>query len=251
MVAVYHNGTERRQSMRIGIPEKLGLGCLLAVVMGNAHLNTPGLKPDAGETLIIGDSYTITFNVVAAHGKGTALAVSRDDGNTWTDFKSDYAESGGDNSFKWTVTGPSTTGATAKIRICQGSNSPKPCTDADKTNSLTEAPNGHYVMITPAFTISAAGSAIFGNTAAEPFSIDYRPATRNVDVSFGLTEARDVTLKAFDAQGRLLATLVQGRYQAGTHKLTAFSDKVNASSKSLVFKLTLGNQVRTHLWSGQ
>lgn len=233
--------------MRIGKWNTLGLGCLLAAGMANAHLMADGLKPGAGETLKKGDTYTITFKEQVNHGKNADIALSIDGGTTWSDIKTGFGDQQGENSFKWTVAGATT--INAKIRICQ--KDPNGCTNADNVSDINGTKGGgHYILVSPAFTIAEAGSGVLAASSAQPFSIDYHPSTRNVDVSFGLSEAREISLNVFDAQGRLMATLVQGRFEAGSHTLSVFSDKVDPSASALVFKLNLGNQVRTHLWSG-
>ena len=227
--------------MRIGNLNKLGLGCLLAAGMANAHLVSTSLTVKGGETFAPDQAVTVGWTVDVLHDGKMDLAFSKDGGTTWTTVKANFAAQNGANTFKWTV--PNEPTSKGKFRVCLGVGSS--CADV-KTSSPGSAP---YALVSPEFTISG-GAAIRGAEAAEPFSIDYRPATRNVDVSFGLSEARDVSLKAFDTQGRLLATLVQGRFEAGKHNLSVFSDKVDPSANTLVFKLTLGNQVRTHMWSG-
>lgn len=233
--------------MRFSNWHKAVMGCLALAGLAGAHLFTDGLAPAGGAVMKIGDSFTITWKVQFVHNKGTDIALSTDGGNTWTDIKKGYSEVSGANSFKWTVAGPATT--TAKIRICEQADSPKPCTDADKVSDPTSGTGGHYVLVTPAFTISEAGSAVKGSAGAAPFSLDYRAASRSVDVAFTLGEARDVSLQAFDPQGRLVATLVQGRFEAGAHRFSAFSNRI-ASAGALVFKLNLGGEVHSLAWTG-
>ncbi len=224
------------------------MGCLAAASLAVAHLSTSKLEPEALTMLFVGKSTTIKWMVVAAHNQGTAIAVSRDDGATWTDIKTGYSESPGlVNSFNWTVTGPAS--EKVKIRICQGSDTPAPCTNADTANSLTAAPNGHYVLIADSLRIVET-TALSSQTRLEGVSIGFNPQSRNVDLTFGLVQPQDVALQVIDLQGRVMATLLQGRYAAGAHSLSVFSNQFDPSAKALVFKLTLGNQVHTQVWSG-
>jgi hypothetical protein len=232
--------------MRISNWHKVVMGCLAVAGMAGAHLFTDGLAPGASDVLKVGDSFTITWKVQFPHNKGTDIAVSTDGGNTWTDIKKGYSEVSGANSFKWTVAGPATT--KAKIRICEQADSPKPCTDADKVSDPTSGTGGHYVLVTPAFTIAEAGSAVRGASPAAPFSLDYRAEARSVDVAFTLDAAREVSLQAFDPQGRLVATLAQGRFGAGAHRFSAFSNRI-AAAGALVFQLRLGEEAHSLAWS--
>lgn len=222
---------------------------MTAAGMASAHLFADGLKPTAGEALSVGATYKITWKEQFNHAKGTNIDLSTDGGSTWTTIKENFNDAQGDNSFNWTVAGTAT--ATAKIRICQhDGGTVKACADADNTNSLTSAPNGNYVLVTSAFTIGSSTGIHSVSAASGAFTVDFRPETRNVDVSFGLSESKPVLLQAFDTQGRLLATLVQGDFAAGNHKLSLFSNRLDASGNSLIFKLKVGNQVQSHTWNG-
>ena len=75
---------------------------------------------------------------------------------------------------------------------------------------------------------------------AQNLSMDFNPDTRNVEVSFGLSRPEDVQLQAFDTQGRLVATLLQGTYASGSHSLSVFSNRLVQGAGSLVFKLEVG-----------
>jgi hypothetical protein len=232
--------------MKLAMIQKIGLGCVVAVGMAGAHLNGKHLSPEGADILKIGVPFTISWVVDVAHGKGTDIAVSRDNGTTWTDIKTGIAEAEGTNTFSWTVTGPAVT--QARVRICQQSDTPAPCTDADKSNSPTAAPNGHYVLITSSFKIEE-GTAVNDVDRMGGIAIGFDPQSRNVEVSFPLAQAQDVSLQALDLQGRLVATLVQGRYAAGEHKLSVFSNRLEGSAKALVFRLKLGEQVYTRSWT--
>jgi hypothetical protein len=131
--------------------------------------------------------------------------------------------------------------AQAKIRICQYG----PCSDAQNTNN----PGGSkpWRLVSGTFTIQAA-TGIAQSAASADMSIDIRPSTRNVEVSFEMAETGPVALQAFDSQGRLVATLIQGNYAAGTHSLSVFSNRLDANAGTLVFKLQAGDKVKTHTW---
>lgn len=226
---------------------KTGLAVLTAVGIASAHLSLSGAKPAGGETVAVGDTLTIAFTEGNNHGFGVDIALSRDGGTTWTDIKKAFTDQAGANTFKWKVEGAATT--MAKIRICQfGSSAKTPCADSEGANVLGDGSKGHYILVSPAFTISGTSALRPVTAGTNPFSVDFRPESRNVDVSFGLTEGKEVLLQAFDSQGRLLATLVQGAFAAGSHKLSLAAKGLDASGGSLVFKMKIGNQVQSHTW---
>ncbi len=211
----------------------------LAAGLSHAHLSGGTLLPKGGETLTIGQTATISWTAEENHNKGIDIAFSKDGGNTWTDIKTGFNDNAKSNTFRWTVAGQATT--TGKIRICQSG----PCTDQNVSKPDGDSP---WYLVSGMVTVKAATSIAIPADAAHPINMDFDPRTRNVDVSFGLTEARDVSLQAFDTQGRLVATLIQGSYAAGSHNLSVFSNRLATGAGSLVFKLKVGDQVRTHTW---
>jgi hypothetical protein len=229
---------------------KTGLVILTAAGLAGAHLTEKSLSIKGGETFTPNQSITITWSVGILHA-GSDIDLSVNGGTSWTTLKEDFVELGGSNSFKWTVAGPAT--KTARIRICQHqSKTTAGCRDRDTTNSPSEtipANNGNYILVSPAFTIASTSG--LGQPAASQggFAIDFKPAIRNVNVSFALAESGPVLLQTFDARGRLVATLVDGDYAAGSHKLSLFSNRLDGSASSLVFKIKAGNQVHSRIWT--
>ena len=69
-----------------------------------------------------------------------------------------------------------------------------------------------------------------------------------MNVSFALAESGPVLLQAFDTRGRLMATLVERDFAAGSHTLSLFSNRLE-TSRALLFKLTAGAQVQSHNWT--
>ena len=225
-----------------------GVLVLSTAGLASAHLFADGLAPATGATLSIGDTTTIAWKEQFNHAKGTNIDLSEDGGTTWTTIKENFPDGQGVNTFKWTVAGTASTNA--MIRICQhDGGTVKACLDGEKSNSLTTAPNGNYVLVTGAFTLTAGTSSVKKVAAVRGFSINFRPDTRNVQVSFGLAEGKPVLLQTFTTQGRLLATLVQGEFAAGDHTLSLFSDRLDVTGGSLVFKLKVGDQVRSQTWN--
>ena len=225
---------------------KMGFLVLAAASLAGAHLSADGMKPTMGESLIPGATYQITWKVAVLHN-GSNIDLSVNGGQTWTTLKEDFNEASGTNKFNWTVAGAQT--QTAKIRICQhGGN--KDCKDSDRSNMLSSTTaEGNYVLISPAFTISTtSGLAQFGASEGA-FAIDFVAATRNVNVSFAMAENGPVLLQAFDARGGLVATLLEGNYASGSHKLSLFSNGLDATASSLVFKIKAGNQVHSRIWT--
>jgi hypothetical protein len=168
------------------------------------------------------------------------IDYSKDGGTTWTSVKANYQAVAGDNTFNWTVPSDATT--KGKIRVCLGAG--LSCADA-KTNSPSDAP---YALISPAFTVSGATSVSAPSAAGEA-ALGFNPETRNVNVSFSLASEQDVSLQAFDAQGHLIATLLQGSRGAGFHQLSLYSNRLEAVHGVVVLKLQAGAESRTRSWN--
>ena len=212
---------------------------LAGAVVTSAHLKGGSLVPKGGDVLTLGEKVSITWSEAEVHGVGIDVAISRDGGTTWTNIATGLNDNAKDATFRWTVAGQATT--TGKLRICQSG----PCTDQNVSKPDGDSP---WYLVSGMVTLKAATAIAAPADAAHPISMDFDPQTRNVDVSFGLAEARDVSLQAFDTQGRLLATLIEGNYAAGSHNLSVFSNRLTTGAGSLVFKLKVGDQVRTHTW---
>jgi hypothetical protein len=230
---------------------KAGLLILMVAGLASAHLtdDDKALKPTAGESVIIGSTYKITWTVAIHHTGGTNIDLSTDGGTTWTTIKENFADVGTVNNFNWTVAGTATDNAL--IRICQHGTIPvKACLATEKTSRVDQTPNGNYVKVTSPFKLISGSTALRQTeTDKAPFVLDFNPDTRNVNVSFALAETGPVLLQAFDARGRLIATLAQDEFTAGEHKLSLFSNALAANGGSLVFKLKAGGQIHSRIWT--
>ncbi|MEO7426072.1 MAG: hypothetical protein ABI036_12865 [Fibrobacteria bacterium] len=215
---------------------------LLMACLTHAHLVASSLTPKGGETLTVNQPVTITWNAEENHpDQGTIdLAYSKDGGITWTSIKAGILDTEKSNTFRW-LTGPSEATTQAKVRVCQIG----PCGTLNVSKPQGAPP---WYMVSGVFTVQAATGLVSTSESGNPISLDFSPATRNVEVSLSLATSQAVLLQAFDMQGRLVATLLQGNYAAGNHAFSVFSNRVTAANESLVFRLKVGEQIRTHTW---
>ena len=216
--------------------------CVFAAApLAQAHLTASSLVPKGGESLKVGDVVTITWGVEEAHEKGIDIALSKNNGTTWTNIKAAYADAAsGTDTFKWTVPADAVS-AQAKLRICQQG----PCSDAQNTNNASG--NAPWRLVSGTFAI-AGSTALAGPAAStEGLTVDYRPASRSVEVTFAMVHEGEVSLQAIDMQGRVVAPLLQGRFAAGEHRLSVFANRLEGA-QSLVFKLQAGDRSLTHAW---
>ncbi|MEO7426073.1 MAG: hypothetical protein ABI036_12870 [Fibrobacteria bacterium] len=220
-----------------------GILVLSAMGMAGAHLVATGLKPAGGEAFSVGTPTKITWNVSVLHDGKMNIDFSKDDGATWTTVKAFTAAGTGVQEFNWT---PDATTEKGKIRICQTAGQPA-CTNAQNTsNPGTSAP---YILVTSSFKVATVDGIAQRSAPVENDFVAFNPDARSLDVSFQLAEAKDVSLQAFDAQGHLLATLLEGRQGAGSHTLSVFSNRLNSFSGALVFKLKVGDKVSAQSWN--
>ena len=75
------------------------------------------------------------------------------------------------------------------------------------------------------------------------FSPTMRWEGGSLEVTFGIDEAAPVSLLAFDAQGRSVATLVEGPQPAGYHHLSVFSNRLQCLDGRAYFQLRTGGRV--------
>lgn len=100
--------------------------------------------------------------------------------------------------------------------------------------------------------LCAVGTALAGGDRSGTeheawFSPTLRWEGGSLDVTFGMDEAAQVSLLAFDAQGRALATLVEGPQPAGYHHLSLFSNRLQSLDGRAYFQLRAGNRVLAEL----
>lgn len=191
-----------------------------AHLIAGSLLITADLMPGSGVNLRPGHAYTVTWRVDVPHNEGIDLAFSADSGRTWTTVKANLPDQAKTGSYNWTV--PSTYTTKGRLRICQTEKSPK-CTDADNK----ERPSGPapYVLVTNGLFSIVQPSALAPDVPA--------PSLRNagpgaVEADFTLPDDGPVRLSAYAADGRAAAVLLEGRYSAGSHRLSLFSERLRA-----------------------
>lgn len=94
------------------------------------------------------------------------------------------------------------------------------------------------------FAIAAAGPAVQSEDhgAYFPPAMRFDAASGSVDVTFGLEEGARVSLHAFDAEGKLLATLLDADLPAGYHHRFVFANRLQGAGR-VVFQLRSGQTV--------
>jgi hypothetical protein len=232
------------KGMKLGNSSIAGLALLALTNFAGAHLGATSLSPKGGDMLTVGQAVNISWTVTIFHEGGTDIAYSKDGGSTWAMIKQGFVDKLGSNTFNWS--GPDAVTNTGKIRICQTGN--VACTDAN--NASRPGSSAPYVLVSGALMVMAATGIVDPNSESNSLALNFRSDSRNVEVSFINSQSQPVLLQAFDTQGRLVANLIDGNYAAGSHKLSVFSNRLEMNAKALIFKLKVGNQVKTQTWNG-
>lgn len=218
---------------------------LLGTVLGSAmlvsaHLGTLTL-PKAGDTYSAGASVNVRWTVSTAHNTQD-LAYSTN-GTSWTSITTGLGANVG--AFSWTV--PSLSSTTVRFRICQRDGGGG-CTDAHNTSSpsrsIALAGGGSvYTIVTGNFAVSSSSALAPAANAAgtPPPRVGFDAASRSVNAAFRLDVAGKVVLEAFDAQGRLLAAMVDRDMPAGDHDLSVFSNRLPVNGTAVI-RLQAGSQ---------
>jgi hypothetical protein len=218
-----------------------------AIGLASAHLGNL-TAPKTGAVFKGGEKVAIAWSIDTPHD-GIDLALSTD-GATWTTFQANLPKSA--KSFLWTV--PNTPATTARIRVCQKDGTAvKGCTDANNTGSPQtgiDVDGGQiYTLVSGKFTIQSSAGIREDNLAAGGNSIRVNPESRSVDLALSLEKDDKVLLQAFDAQGRLVATLMDAEQKAGFRTISLYSNALDVS-RPLWFKLQAGSRASTLTWTG-
>lgn len=197
-----------------------------------AHLVAGSLSIKASDKFKTGEVVAVKWRQNEGHAGKYDFKYSKDGGTTFVDVEKgkQMPTAAGELTYSWTV--PNEAAAHAVFKVCQqaGSN-PAACSDAT------------YMLQSPHFTIES-GSAVRPFAGSEGAGLRFDAGSRNLEVSFSLARGERVTLLAYDAGGRLLATLVDKDYAAGDHRFSAFSNALDVSGAKL-FQLRLGDQVHS------
>lgn len=202
----------------------------LCAFAAQAQLKAGSLSIKGGETFTVGQKVTVTLTQTKA-GTGTRAGkydfyFSGNGGSTWKEMVGNWQGPTTDNatvSWDWNITqSPTTTGVFRACLLSGGE-----CTDPT------------YTLKSDNFTI-VASTALSSKAADAAGKLGFDAATGAMAIGFSLAEPSRVTLQAFDAQGRVLAVLLDGEHAAGDHSLSLFSNRLQAMHGSVVFKLTWG-----------
>jgi hypothetical protein len=228
--------------MRIPKVGMIGMAILGAVGLAGAHLASGSLSIKGGESFPGGAQQTITWKVTNSHGQKIGIAISSDGGTNWTSLKADLPDPAGDNSFKVTLPAEPTTHA--KIRVCQAST----VSTCDTVSaSYPSGPGGSqqppYSLVSGEFTIT--GTSAIVPAAASAYALGFERGSGKLAVTFDLVRGESVTLQVVDFKGRVQATLLDGVFAVGAHKLSLALPQELASNSALIFRFKLGETVRT------
>jgi len=162
------------------------------------------LSPNGGETLIIGEAYSLTWNANDNVGVTCVdLYVSRTGSlGPWETIATCEPNTG---SYAWSVTGPQTTDAIFRVDAHDGKGNVG--TDSsDQVFSIIEmvtaAPAGVPIQ---AFAIEQAGP---------------NPMTTQARIGFAIPRRAPIRLSMFDTQGREVAVLASGSYDPGRYTVS-------------------------------
>ena len=217
------------------------IGTLLALAsLASADLDQASLKPVGGDTYKVGDGVNVEWVATKAMTGKYDIYISIDGGKTYpTSMEVGNWQGptidGSKATYRW-VFKAAHVSTEARFKVCQlaGGHCTQP---------------GVYTISTPAnFIVSSSSGIQSGPVGAAP-SLRFVPESRSLEVSFGLGDARQVEVQAFDTRGKLLVSLDKGRMEAGDHRFSVFSNRLDASAP-ILFKLKVGDQVTTQSWNG-
>lgn len=216
-----------------------GMVVLAAAGWAGAHLTSGSLSLSPASPFASGASVTVGWSVAVSHNSPINIDISMDGGTSWKPVKAGLTDPAGAATYKMTMPSDATTHG--KIRVCQGS-----ATDCANIK-VSQPGTPPYALVSPEFTISATSAIIPASKQA--YALGFEPASGRLVADFELANDGNVVLQAFDFQGRLQATLLQGPFQAGQHKISLAVPRSLASAPALVFRLKLGDAVHTQAFA--
>ena len=186
-------------------------------IAGHGHVTLT--NPEGGEKINGGSIFTIAWDA-DDHNCVYNLYFSPDSGENWSVIVLDLPQTV--RSFKWTV--PDENTDKGVIRILQDN-----MTGSDLDDRST------------AFQVLATSGV--GDIPAAPadLSLEFQP-DRAV-VALDLVRTAKVQVDAFDAHGRLVATLLKDRLASGKHQF--YLSTSGLPTQPLIFKVRIGEKVRT------
>jgi len=217
----------------------LGAAFLSVAGLAGAHLTPSSLTLSPASPFTASQAVTVAWSVAVSHGSPINIDFSKDGGTTWSSIKAGLTDATGAANYHMTMPADATT--QGKIRVCQGSAS-------DCANIKVSQPSTPpYTIVSSVFTI--AGTSAILPASERAYALGFEPASGKFVANFELARDENVVLQAFDFQGRLQATLLQGPFQAGQHKVSLSVPQALAASPALVFRLKLGDAVHTQAFT--
>lgn len=223
------------------IAVRMAFVILLGTLPSAATLLAGSLTPAGGETFKPGTVMTIEWVASDADNGQYDIYFSRDGGRTWpVEFAEGWQGStvnGAKNAYRWTIPANTANTTTARIRVCQLSGGH--CTQP-----------GVFTLVSGDFTISNSTSIEGGlpMAGAGP-RFDFTPETGTIQVEFHLAAAAEVSLRAYDAAGKLAAEIPERSMGEGTQGLSLSSQGLEGAGP-LVFRLKMGSETASWTWQG-
>jgi subtilisin family serine protease len=163
-------------------------------------------SPDGGETLNDGSVHQITWTATDNVGVTSIdITYSIDNGGSWLPVATGEAN---DGTFDWTV--PDTPTTLALVRVVAHDAAANSGSDQSNANFTIDSVSGVPDGVADPRGLPAA--VVLLPNCPSPFS-------EATEIEFGLPTAQAVSLKAYSVGGRLVATLADGTYGAGYHKI--------------------------------
>jgi len=222
--------------MRLQMKSLMGMMILAGAGVAGAHLVDGSLTINGGAAVAAGANVSVGWQISTAHPNTTInIYISSDGGNTWKALKDGLPAPVGKGTSKVDVPSEATTHA--KIRVCQGTAAT--CAPI-KVSQPSSSP---YTLISNEFTIS--GTSAINPSVGPAYALGFEAGLGKFVAAFELTRTEKVVLQAIDFQGRVLATLLDQTFPAGAQKISLELPKELASASTLIFRLKLGETVRT------
>jgi hypothetical protein len=220
-----------------------GMAVLAAVGLAGAHLVAGTLTMSPASPFTAGALVTVGWTVDVAHGLPINIDFSSDGGTTWKPVKAGLADTKGGATYKMTM--PTDVTSHGKLRVCQGTATACATVTVSQPSGVNQS--APYALVSNELSIT--GTSAIHAAPRQSSSMGFEQASGKFVANFNLIRDEDVVLQAFDFQGRLQATLLQGSFQAGQNKIAVLVPQTLVASPAYVFRLKLGESVNTQAFA--
>jgi hypothetical protein len=197
-------------------------------IAAEAHLQAGSLTIKGNEKFKVGEKVSVKWTVENTHAPGKFdLNLSTNGGTSFELIETKtFPLSPGEYTYEWMV--PNNPSTTAQLQVCQ-------------YDGIARC-SGVYTLKSNNFTIETGTSIPPKKVISSVSSFTFDPDSKSLEFSFKIVREETVKILVLDAQGKEVASLLDGKLSPGLHKKSFYSNALNAY-KTLLIQIRIGSEV--------